>query len=280
MLGHEFSGEVVALGADVDTLGLGDRVAVAPMRGCGTCASCRKGESAWCPEMVLIGGGYAEYAIVAARQCVRVPESLPLAEAALAEPLAVGLHVVARSGMKPGDTVLILGAGPIGLLTAYWARRMGAAAVIIAALDRHQEDRAMAVGATGFAISGPELEADVAAMLGGKPDIVFECVGRRGLIDFACRQVRASGKVVVVGLCIGGDDLDPFAALMKEITVIFAVFFTMAEFAIAIDALGPGHFRPQALITDRIGLSAVPEVFEALRNRTTQCKVLIDPDIL
>lgn len=279
VLGHEFAGEVVALGAGVETLAVGDRVAVAPMRGCGSCASCRKGEPAWCPEMYVIGGGYAEFSIVAAHQCLRVPESLPLAEAALAEPLAVGLHAVARSGIKPGDTVLILGAGPIGLVTAFWARRMGAASVIVAALNRHQEGQAMAVGATGFAISGPELEADVTAMLGGKPDIVFECVGKRGLIDFACRQVRASGKVVVVGLCIGGDDFDPFAALMKEITVIFAVFFTMAEFAVAIDALGPGQFRPQALITDRIGLSAVPAVFEALRNRTTQCKVLIDPDM-
>jgi (R,R)-butanediol dehydrogenase/meso-butanediol dehydrogenase/diacetyl reductase len=278
VLGHEFAGQVVAVGADVTTLAPGDRVAVAPMWGCGHCASCLRGEPAWCPEMRLIGGGYAEFAAVAARQCRKLPDDLPLAEGALAEPLAVGLHAVMRSGMKPGDTVLILGAGPIGLVTAFWARRLGAGAVIVADLNRHQEARAAAVGATGFAVSGPGLEAEVAAQIGARPDIVFECVGKRGLIDFACRLVRVHGTVVAVGLCVGGDEWDPFAALSKEISVVFAVFFTMAEFATAIDALGPGRFRPQALITDRIGFAAVPDTFEALRRRTTQCKVLIAPD--
>ena len=80
-------------------------------------------------------------------------------------------------------------------------------------------------------------------MLGGQPDIVFECVGKRGLIDFACRLVRVHGTVVGVGLCVGGDEWDPFAALSKEIQVVFAVFFTMAEFETALDALGPGRFR-------------------------------------
>jgi threonine dehydrogenase-like Zn-dependent dehydrogenase len=278
VLGHEFAGEVIGLGTSVTGFAVGNRVAVAPMWGCGACASCLKGDPAWCGQMRLIGGGYAEVTAVAARQCRRLPDDLPLEEGALAEPVAVGLHAVMRSGMKPGDTVLILGAGPIGLVTAFWARRLGAGAVIVADLNRHQEARAAAVGATGFAISGPGLGAEVPAMIGAKPDIVFECVGKRGLIDAACRLVRVHGTVVAVGLCVGGDDWDPFAALSKEISVVFAVFFSMAEFATAIDALGPGRFRPQSLITDRIGFAAVPDTFEALRKRTTQCKVLIAPD--
>jgi (R,R)-butanediol dehydrogenase/meso-butanediol dehydrogenase/diacetyl reductase len=276
VLGHEFAGEVTAVGSDVTDFQPGDRVAVAPMWGCGHCESCRKGEPAWCPEMRLIGGGYAEFAAVAARQCRRLPDDLPTAEGALAEPVAVGLHVVVRSGMKPGDKVLILGAGPIGLLVAFWARRMGASAIVVADLTRHQEERATAVGATGFAISGPKLDADLQAMLGGKPDFVFECVGKKGLIDFACRLVRIHGTVVSVGLCVGGDEWDPIAVISKEIQIVFAVFFTMAEFATAIEALGPGRFRPQALITDSISFDKTPETFEALRRRTTQCKVLID----
>ncbi len=275
VLGHEFAGEVTLVGADVTDFRVGDRVAVAPMWGCGSCASCRKGEPAWCSRMRLIGGGYAESAAVAARQCRRLPDDLPTVEGALAEPVAVGLHAVVRSGMKTGDKVLILGAGPIGLLVAFWARRMGASAIIVADLARHQESRAAAMGATGFAISGPDLETDLQDMIGSKPDIVFECVGKRGLIDFACRLVRVHGTVVGVGLCVGGDEWDPFAALSKEIQVVFAVFFTMAEFATAIDALGPGRFRPQTLITDRIDFDQVPVTFEALRRRTTQCKVLI-----
>jgi (R,R)-butanediol dehydrogenase/meso-butanediol dehydrogenase/diacetyl reductase len=276
VLGHEFAGAVVALGAEVSDLKVGDRVAIAPMWGCGKCESCRRGEPAWCKEMHLIGGGYAEFTAVAARQCRKLPDDLPLEEGALAEPTSVGLHAVNRSGMKPGDRVLILGAGPIGLLVAFWARRRGAGAVIVADLNRHQEARAAAIGATGFAISGPDLIDEFQRQAGGRPDIVFECVGKKGLIDFACRLVRIHGTVVGVGLCIGGDEWDPFAAISKEIQIVFAVFFNMAEFATAIDALGPGRFRPQALITDRIGFGRVPDTFEGLKHRTSQCKVLIE----
>ncbi|MBX9456843.1 MAG: alcohol dehydrogenase catalytic domain-containing protein [Rhizobium sp.] len=275
VLGHEFAGEIIACGAAVIDLKPGDRVAVAPMRGCGHCDSCRRGEPAWCAEMRLIGGGYAEYATVAARQCRALPDDLPMAEGALAEPLAVALHVVIRSGLKPGDRVLILGAGPIGLLVAFWARRYGAGEVIVADLGRYQEARAITLGATGFAVSGPGLAEEFREKTGAAPDIVFECVGKRGLLDFSCRLVRAHGTVVGVGLCVGGDEWDPFAALSKEIHLVFAVFFNMAEFETALDALGPGRFRPQALITDRIGFGDVAGTFEALRRRTTQCKVLI-----
>ena len=275
VLGHEFAGDVVRCGSGVTDLTPGDRVAVAPMRGCGHCDSCWKGEPAWCAEMRLIGGGYAEFATVAARQCRVLPEDLSTAEGALAEPLSVALHVIMRSGLKPGDRVLILGAGPIGLLVAFWARRHGARDVIVADLGRHQEARAAALGATGFALSGPDLADEFRDKTGGAPDIVFECVGKRGLIDFACRLVRTHGTVVGVGLCVGGDEWDPFAALSKEINLLFAVFFNMAEFETALEALGPGRFRPQELITERIGLSAVAGTFEALRHRTTQCKVLI-----
>lgn len=278
VLGHEFAGEVVRCGADVTGLKPGDRVAVAPMRGCGHCASCLAGEPAWCAEMRLIGGGYAEFTTVAARQCRILPDDLPIAEGALAEPVAVALHCVMRSGLKPGDRVLILGAGPIGLLVAFWARRHGAKDVIVADINRHQESRAAQIGATGFAISGPGLADEFQAMSGARPDIVFECVGKRGLIDFACRLVRTHGTVVGIGLCVGGDDWDPFAALSKEIKLIFAVFFNMAEFEAALEALGPGRFRPQALITDTIGFGAVADTFEALKRRTTQCKVLIAAD--
>jgi (R,R)-butanediol dehydrogenase/meso-butanediol dehydrogenase/diacetyl reductase len=277
VLGHEFAGTVVAAGAGVTTLGLGDRVAVAPMFGCGTCPSCLSGEPAWCARMRLIGGGYAELAAVTARQCRRLPDSVPLAEGALADPVAVGMHCVSRSGMRPGATVLILGAGPIGLTVAFWARRLGAAQVIVADLNRHQEARAAALGATGFALSGPGLAEEVETLIGGAPDIVFECVGKRGLIAFATDLVRPRGTIVEVGLCVGGDEWDPFAALSKEITLVTSAFFTMHEFAAALDALGGGLFRPQALITDRIALGQVPGTFEALRQRTTQCKVLIEP---
>ena len=230
VLGHEFAGEVVAMGAAVLNLRQGDRVAVAPMWGCGTCDRCRSGEPAWCAQMRLIGGGYAEFTAVAARQCRVLPPDLPLAEGALAEPLAVGMHCVVRSGMRSGARVLILGAGP-------------------------------------------GLAQDCQDLIGGTPDIAFECVGKRGLIDAAIGLVRAQGTVVGVGLCVGGDVWDAFRAISKEVRIVMSVFFSMAEFSVAIDALGGGRFRPQSLITERINLDRLPETFEALRRRTTQCKV-------
>lgn len=280
VLGHEISGEVVAVGHDVRDLRLGDGVAVVPMLGCGACARCLAGDPARCAEMVLIGGGYAEYVTVAARQCRVLPEGVALADGALAEPLSVALHCIIRAGMRPGDRVAIIGAGPIGLLVAFWARRMGAARVVMADVNTHQRDRALALGATDFALSGPRLAENLADLCDGPPDIVFECVGKRGLLQAAAEAVRLQGKVIGVGLCIGGDEWDPFIALSKEIDLIFTVFFHQRnEFGVALDALTSGPFAPQAIITDRIGLSPVPQIFESLRRRTTQCKVLIQPDL-
>lgn len=276
VLGHEFAGTVVATGVDVTGFAAGDRVAVAPMVGCGTCERCRSGDPAWCPKMRLIGGGYAGRAAVTARQCRHLPDTLPTAEGALAEPTAVGLHCVNRARVRTGDRVLILGGGPIGLLVAYWARRRGAAVVAVADLSAHPRDKAMAVGATHFLHSDDALGAAFGEAAGGPPDIVFECVGKRGLIGTCVSLVRTQGRVIGVGLCVGGDDWDPFAAMHKEAELIFAAFFQMAEFEAALSALADGgRFRPQALVTDRIGLDAVPRTFEALKTRTTQCKVLI-----
>ncbi|WP_151719431.1 zinc-dependent alcohol dehydrogenase [Gemmobacter serpentinus] len=276
VLGHEIAGEVVAMGAEVQGLRMGDGVAVVPMRGCGRCARCLAQDPARCAEMVLIGGGYAEYVTVAARQCRLMPAGVDLADGALAEPLSVALHCIVRSGMKPGDRVAIVGAGPIGLLVAFWARRMGASHVVVADIHSHQRARALALGATDFALAGERLAENLADLCGGPPDIVFECVGKRGLLQAATEAVRLQGKVVAVGLCIGGDAWDPFVALSKEIDLIFTVFFHQGnEFGVALDALASG--LPQHLVTDRIGLSPVPQIFESLRRRTTQCKVLIQP---
>jgi threonine dehydrogenase-like Zn-dependent dehydrogenase len=280
VLGHEFAGEVVEIGSEVTDLRRGDRVAVVPMRGCGRCEACRRGDPGRCPEMTLIGGGYAEHAAVAARQCRVLPDEVETEDGALAEPLSVALHCILRSGMKPGDRVAILGAGPIGLLVAFWARRMGAAAVVVADIHDHQRDRAFALGATGFAISDARLAESLADLCGGAPDIVFECVGKRGLIQAAVSAVRLQGTVVGVGLCVGGDEWDPFVALSKEVTLAFSVFFHQRnEFGVALDALRSRPFAPQALITDRIGLTQVPQIFESLRRRTTECKVLIRPGL-
>ena len=100
---------------------------------------------------------------------------------------------------------------------------------------------------------------------------------QKRLIDQCISLVRPRGRVVVLGLCTGTDELDSFRAISKEVEITMSVFFSMPEFEMAIEALDAGQYAPQHLISDTVGLSALPQAFEALRQRTTQCKVLVDP---
>ena len=134
-------GEVVALGKDVEGLTKGDLVSVIPLRSCGHCAACLAGEVAWCESFGLQGGGYAEYALTQPNQCVKLPSSASLADGAIIEPLAVALHGVIRAQLKPGAKVLVLGAGPIGLAVAFWARRLGAGRVVVQDVARRARGR-------------------------------------------------------------------------------------------------------------------------------------------
>ncbi len=271
VLGHEFAGEVVALGMDAEGLALGDLVSVIPLQSCGNCAACKAGELAWCNQFGLQGGGYAEYAITRPNQCVKLPKSASIADGAIIEPLAVALHGVNMSGLKAGDKVLILGAGPIGLAVAFWARRMGAREVVMLDLSTHQKERALNMGATGFSTSADD------PLIDGKADIVFECVGIPGLIAQAVSQVRARGTILLLGLCTQPDTFNSFAMLSKEIRLITSAFFTRGEYEAALDALDAGAAEPRLLVTDTISLADTPARFEALRTRTHDCKVLIAP---
>src|SRR5690606_27082105 len=116
-------------------------------------------------------------------QCIRLPADLSLADGAIVEPLAVALHGVNLSGMKAGDRVLVLGAGPIGLAVAFWAKRMGAARVAIQDVADYQRERALGMGADAFVVDPADPVGSAEAGLGGKADVVFECVGITGLID-------------------------------------------------------------------------------------------------
>lgn len=278
ILGHEFAGEVTAVGAGVGRIHVGDRVAVSPLRSCGACESCRAGQPAWCAEMRLQGGGYAEYVVATERQCFVLPHETSLEEGALVEPLAVAVHAITLSGLTPGQRVLVVGGGPIGLAVAFWARRLGAGAVGVVDLSPAREELAMQLGATAF-LSGPAdaMASRLDEALGGAPDLVFECVGRPGLIEQCVRHVRPRGTVVVLGLCTEQDSWIPFVAIRKEARVLFSAFFEVRDFAFAIDVLRSGAPEPRALVTGTVALSNMPSTFEALRRRTNECKVLVNP---
>jgi (R,R)-butanediol dehydrogenase / meso-butanediol dehydrogenase / diacetyl reductase len=277
ILGHEFAGEVVERGSAVQQLKLGDRVAVAPLRGCGSCLSCLKGEPAWCSQMKLQGGGYAEYAAAADRQCLKLPAATTEEDGALVEPLAVALHGVALSGLMPGARVLVMGAGPIGLGVAYWARRNGAIKVAVSDVNTLKSELAHAVGATSFVKVEPDAVDAVARALGAPPDIVFECVGRPGMLAQALEHVRIRGTIILLGLCTSLDSFVPFRAVSKEVRFVSSAFFNLHEYQAALDILEGGHSVAKALITDTVSLSAMPPVFESLRGRSSQCKVMVRP---
>jgi (R,R)-butanediol dehydrogenase / meso-butanediol dehydrogenase / diacetyl reductase len=277
ILGHEFAGEVVALGKGAEGVAVGDLVAVVPLASCGRCETCLAGEPAWCTRFGLQGGGYAEYALTRPNQCVTLPKTASLADGAIVEPLAVALHGVNLSGLQAGDRVLVLGAGPIGLAVAFWARRLGAGRVVVQDVAGFQRDRALAMGASDFVVDPGDPVAASDRALGGKADIVFECVGIPGLIAQAVAQVRVKGTILLLGLCTRPDTFNSFAMLSREIRLITSAFFKRQEYEAALDALDAGALEPRMLVTDTIGLDDVPTVFEGLKQRTHQCKVLIAP---
>lgn len=278
VFGHEFAGEVVALGKGAHGLATGDLVSVIPLKSCGNCQHCRKGAVQWCEAFGLQGGGYAEYALTRPNQCVKLPACASLADGAIIEPLAVALHGVRLSGLRRGDRVLVLGAGPIGLAVAFWAKRLGAKRVVVQDLAEWQRTRALEMGADGFTAEPADpVGASDRAFAGAKPDIVFECVGGPGLIAQAVQQVRPRGTILLLGLCTRPDTFDSFAMLQKEVRLLTSAFFTRQDFEQALDTLGAGAAEPRLLVTGTIELDETPAMFEALKRRTHQCKVLIAP---
>lgn len=278
VFGHEFAGEVVALGNGAEGLALGDLVAVIPLKSCGTCVHCRAGEVQWCTAFGLQGGGYAEYAVTHPNQCVALPRSASLADGAIIEPLAVALHGVRLSGLAAGQTALVLGAGPIGLAVAFWARALGAAKVVVQDVADWQRTRALQMGADAFVVDPDDPVAASDRAFGGvKPDVVFECVGIPGLIAQAVNQVRNRGTILLLGLCTRPDTFNSFAMLQKEVRLVTSAFFTRADYEDALDALSAGAVEPRLMVTGTITLDDTPAMFEALKARTHQCKVLIAP---
>ena len=276
VLGHEFAGEIVEVGSRVDRLRKGDHVAILPVRSCGHCQACLSGHPACWREMKITGGGYGQYTVAGQNQCVKLPSTVSLADGALVEPLAVGLHGVNAGPITSGARVLVIGAGPIGLATAFWARRLGAIHVAVTASSNRREALAREMGATAFVPASDNLSAGVHDALGGPPDIVFEAVGKPGLLAKAVDLVRPRGTVVVLGLCTVTDTYSPFQTMVKEVRIHPSMLYDLSEFEAAAAVLNAGVATPRLMVTETVSLQELPAAFEALRHRTTQCKTLID----
>jgi (R,R)-butanediol dehydrogenase/meso-butanediol dehydrogenase/diacetyl reductase len=277
IIGHEYAGEVVAIGRDVERVRFGDRVTAMPAAGCGRCPACAADYPIACVQMQGRLGGFGEYLRVQERSTVKLPGTLSLADGALVEPLAVGLRGAALAGIAPGARVLVLGAGAVGLAALFWARQLGAGRIVAASPSARRAALAGEMGADGFETLGEGEGERIAAVLGGPPDIVLECAGAVGVMQKAVELVRPGGMIVSLGFCTQPDPILPSLATWKQVTMKFSFAYDLGEFRHAVDTLDRGHVAPRLMVTETIGLVTLPGMFEALRGGTAHTKVQVDP---
>lgn len=281
IMGHEYVGEVVAIGQGVADRRIGDTIAAMPFAGCRVCDTCRSGDELLCERGVKpYIGGFAEYVRVAASSSLKLPADLSIGDGALIEPLAVGLHGVRLAQSLAGKRVLVLGAGPIGLAVMSALRAERAGRIAAAARSERRRELAMVMGADGFVVTGPDDRARVAEALGGAPDIVFECVGMPGALDLCIRFVRANGSVISLGHCAEPDPISVARATSKQVRLIFSAGYTLPEFIRIAEALGSGQIEASAMISETIALDGVGDAIIGLRSGAREAtKIHVDPNL-
>ncbi|MCB0959201.1 MAG: alcohol dehydrogenase catalytic domain-containing protein [Acidimicrobiales bacterium] len=282
VLGHEIAGVVEALGPGAAELGakVGETVAVRPFAGCGHCPSCSRGRADHCDEFQLLGlarpGGFAELTTARAGELFRLPAAVTGVEQALVEPLAVAHRAVVRGGVRPTDSVAILGAGPIGQAVLAWVRQLGVERIVVTDPAPARRRLALDLGATA-AIDpiGDELGMLELALSGA--DVVFECAGRPGMVNQAMDLAAVDGRVVVVGVCLSDDVTFPYTGLRKELDVRYALYYERADFTDTIDALSAHRLRLDGYVGDTVELADLPARFAELVAGADGGKVVLTP---
>lgn len=271
-LGHEICGRVASA---TPGFALGDPVVVEPLLSCGACARCRAGEPNLCPSVRVLGsmapGGMADAVRVPASCVYPVPAALDLDTAMLAEPLAVAVHGVGLAAIAPGDEVLVLGAGAIGLLTTFAAVRTGAR-VTVSARHPHQQRAARNLGAAR--VIATDREAIRAATAARPPNAVLETVGGTAdTLDLALKAVRAGGRIVALGMFTRPITLDPMRFLMKEARLTSSMTYSRTgphpDFVTALTHLARERAVLAPLITHRVPLAEVGRGFTLASDKSS-----------
>ncbi len=278
VLGHEFAGEVVAVGEGVTNVKVGDRVAVEPLNGCGTCAYCRSGDYHLCKDLRQSGkhysGGFAEYTKVNCNKCVKIPENVSYRQAALLDCYAVGVHSLKRIPVSVSDVVVVYGAGPMGLCTAQIVKAAGARKVILIDVVQEVLDIARTAGIEYVVNS---LHEDPVARVmeltdGARADIVFDSVGGRApTMDLQIQMLRPHGKLGMIG--VRQDTTFNMAKPhFKEIDIVFIFSYAMwnyrTEFSMAMNLLEKGAILASPLVTHTFPLASIHEAFETAKNKS------------
>lgn len=285
VMGHEFAGEIVEVGRQLGGQWRpGERVCAQPCIGCGRCPACLAGRGYRCPEVATrasaeLTGAYSEYARIGASETLRLADSVSFHEGALVEPLAVGLNAVNKARLAAGDTVLIIGAGPVGISVAVWCRFFGARHIVVSDLVRARAERAVDFGATAAIDAAREdVPSRVAQIAGGPPEVVFDCVGLPGSLQLAIDYAPHDARIVVVGLCMARDRIFPARAITKELDLSFVFVYRRRDFEIVVDLLGRERIDVSGMVTNCTGFDGFPETFEALKKPSEQIKVMLEPD--
>jgi (R,R)-butanediol dehydrogenase/meso-butanediol dehydrogenase/diacetyl reductase len=283
ILGHEFSGEVIAVGSEVTAVRIGDRVCVMPLFFCGTCPACVAGRQQICTRLGAVGynwqwGGMGEYATVAEHQVARLPDSMTDAQGALVEPTAVAIHAVSSAPVRPGDAVLVTGGGPIGQLVALSCLAAGAGAVYASEPNNARRAQAAGLGLTrvidpSAADAMAQLREDVPAGV----DVAIECAGNGAALEACISAVRPGGTVVQTALHPKPVQIDAQQLTLRDVTIKGVVCFPVTSWPRVIQLIASGRLPAERIITGEVALdNAIEDGFEALLDpQGSHVKVLV-----
>jgi threonine dehydrogenase-like Zn-dependent dehydrogenase len=243
-----------------------------------------------------IAGGFAQYMPLADRMLLPVPNGLPAHKAALTEPIAVGWHAVRNAGLTPDDVPLVVGCGPVGLAVIAGLKIAGAAPII--GVDYSPARRALALRMGADIVVNPAEASPYAtwrqaatpegfdpsryAQLFGlsprlRPAVIFECVGVPGVIQQILEGAPPDARIVVVGVCMETDRIEPFFGIVKQLNVKFVLAYTPQEFAESLAHIAEGRIDVTPLITGTVGLQGVGGAFADLANPEAHAKIIVDP---
>jgi 2-desacetyl-2-hydroxyethyl bacteriochlorophyllide A dehydrogenase len=283
VIGHEFAGEVVEAGAAVRGLAAGDRVTADPNRVCHACAYCRSGREHLCENLSSMGvhrdGADAEYCIMPATNVYRIPDSLSYEEAAFSEPLACAVHGVDLAGIRLGDTVLIIGAGPMGNLITQLAARAGAASIVVSEPIALRRERAAESGATHLIDpTRQEVDRELRKVQRIGADVVFEVAGSSEAQASCLPLARKGGTIVFFGVSPQDRTIpvNPFVINENELA-IRGSFNNAFATSRAVGLLAAGACRVTGLISHRLPLSRYLEVFRLFGGADT-LKLMVSID--
>jgi 2-desacetyl-2-hydroxyethyl bacteriochlorophyllide A dehydrogenase len=288
VMGHEFAGRVAQVGDEVREIAVGDRVAAMPLVPCWACPACRAGEVQLCVQAFAPGigfglpGAFAERLLIPGallgRTVFKLPDDLGYEAGALLEPIAVAVHAVRRSGVRPGATAVVLGLGPIGQLVARVLRAGGVERIAGVERSEFRRECAERVGIATTA-GGARLGPAVAEVLGADAaiDVVFECTGVPALAEQASRLARRGGTVTIVAVYEEPAPIDVSAFAVRELTIRGSSAYAPRDFADALRLLVEGTVTADDLVTDRTPLAELPEALARQARAPRSMKVLVEP---